>query len=377
MDQRKLGNILDDAILEGVFPGAAYAIGRGDRHLRGAHGRYTYCEESPQVRQDTLWDLASVSKVVGTTTAAMLLVDDGKLDLKAPVADIVPEFGVEGKASITVHNLLVHDSGLIAFRPYHRTHEKPDTVREAIYAEKLQYPTGTQTVYSDLNMVLVQDVIERLSGEPLQALLDRRVFGPLGMKDTGYNPGIGNPRCAPTEGVEPWRLSLRRRRLGDSAVKRHAATVVHAAPHPDASHWIQGEVHDPTATVLGGIAGHAGLFSTTADLTRFVRMMLAGGEGLIRPETIARFTKPQSTASTRGLGWDTKSPRGSSAGSKFGSRSFGHTGYTGTSVWADPDSGTYCILLTNRVHPTSENTRIIAFRPVFHDAAWDVLTPSR
>jgi CubicO group peptidase (beta-lactamase class C family) len=353
---------IEGAIAEGVFPGACYAVVSGETSTR-RHGRYTYCPESPEVQEDTIWDLASVSKVVGMTTAAMLLHDDGLLKLDEPVAQVLPEFAQNGKQAVTVRNLLIHDSGLVAFRPYHRTYTTAEAVWQAVAAEALTFPTGSKMVYSDLSMITMHKVVEKLASERMEAMLERRVWKPLGMVDTQYNPGLGNPRCAPTESVEPWRENLRRLRNAVSAPPEFS----------DAAFWIQGEVHDPTATVLGGVAGHAGLFSTVGDLVKFAQMMLADGAGLIKPETVRLFTTRNGPASTRGLGWDTKSERGSSAGSRFGARSYGHTGYTGTSMWIDPDAKVAAILLTNRVHPTSENTRIIQFRPRFHDSVREEL----
>jgi CubicO group peptidase (beta-lactamase class C family) len=174
------------------------------------------------------------------------------------------------------------------------------------------------------------------------------------MGSTTYRPEI--KRSAPTESVEPWRAELRRLR-GQSRLEGQI--------------FIQGEVHDPTATVIGGVAGHAGLFSTLDDLVKYMTFLQKGG--IVKLGTIREFTRRQDPKSTRALGWDTKSPEGSSAGTKFGPRSFGHTGYTGTSVWCDPDRGLFAILLTNRVHPTSENTKIIPFRGRFHDAVWEAV----
>jgi CubicO group peptidase (beta-lactamase class C family) len=361
----KVDELILGAIADGAFPGACYSVGRaGGAPTLRAFGRYTYCPDSPAVTSDTIWDLASVSKVVGTTTAAMMLFDEGKLVLDQPVAELVDGFGAHGKEGITVRNLMVHDSGLIAFRPFHRSLTQPEQVFQAINEERLEYPTGSKTVYSDLNMILLAKIVEELSGRAFTEFLRQRVFEPLEMKDTGYSPGLGNPRCAPTEGIEPWRSELHRLRR-----------LPRVAPpaHPDLEAYIQGEVHDPAATVLGGPAGHAGLFSTAWDLSRFMSMMLDEGADLIRPETVRLFTRRQGEASSRALGWDTPSGA-SSAGTRFSRRSFGHTGYTGTSVWGDPERRIYGILLTNRVHPTASNTKIIAFRPKFHDAVFEALT---
>jgi CubicO group peptidase (beta-lactamase class C family) len=350
--------LIASAIADGAFPGACWAVGNPDGSQVEFAGRFTYCPDSPAVAEDTVWDLASVSKVVGTTSAAMLLFDDGKLKLDAPVADLIPEFGRHGKERITLRNLMVHDSGLIAFRPYHRSCKEPGEVLPAICEERLQSPVGAKTVYSDLNMILLHECIERLAGEPMPELLRRRVFEPLGMRDTGYKPGLGNPRCAPTEAVEEWRLELRRRR---------GAKPVEGPRHPDLDAYIQGEVHDPNAAVLGGVAGHAGLFSTAGDLAKYMSDLLTGGGDIFRRATIERFTRRQDPKSSRALGWDTPSAN-SSAGTKFSPRSFGHTGYTGTSVWADPERGLFAVLLTNRVHPTADNPKIVPFRRRFHDA---------
>lgn len=339
-----LCKLLAEAIEEGVFPGACYAVLSSEGTTYGCVGRHAYDSASPEVSLETLWDLASVSKVVGTTTAAMQLCEAGFLDLEAPVASVIPEFGVKRKDHITFRDLLVHDSGLVAFRRYHEFCGSQEEIMSAIYSEELTYPTGTQTVYSDLSMILVAEAIQRITGERLGDYLRRRVFDPLGMSDTGFTP-TDRVRCAPTEQNEAWR--------GDPAT------------------YIQGEVHDPTAYALGGVAGHAGLFSTIGDLTQFIAALTT--DKIVRRDTWTFFTKRQSETSTRALGWDTKSPEGSSAGSLFGPRSFGHTGYTGTSIWHDPDRGVTAILLSNRVHPTSENTKIISFRPRFHDAVSDAL----
>jgi CubicO group peptidase (beta-lactamase class C family) len=331
--------LIREAIEEGVFPGACYAVSsKGTAECR-CFGHFTYNPTSPPVTLDTMWDLASVSKVVGTTTAAMRLYEEGVLDLQAPVASVVPEFGQNGKERITFTNLLVHDSGLVAFRRYHEFCSSPQEIKAAIYGEELTYPTGTQTVYSDLSMIVVAEAIQRLTRQSLDEYLRDRVFMPLGMSGTTFNPAQRDA-CAPTERNEAWR--------GDPET------------------FIQGEVHDPTAFALGGVAGHAGLFSTLGDLVAFMSSLI--GDRVVSRKTWKLFTTRGGDRSTRALGWDTKSEEGSSAGHFFGARSFGHTGYTGTSVWCDPDREAFAILLTNRVHPTSENIKIIEFRPRFHDA---------
>ncbi len=363
MDCSEVDSLLAEAIRDGAFPGACYAFGDAHEGVSGSVGRQTYFEDAPPVDEDTLWDLASVSKVVGTTTYAMMMLEQRRFELDQPVAEVLPELGRHDKQAITFRNLLLHDSGLVAFRPYYKRYRSPEAILEAIYDERLCYPTGSDSVYSDLNMILLAQALELLSGISMDVFLEKQVFAPLGMQRTGYNPGLGNPNCAPTENVEPWRLELRSAR-GDRPVTQ--------TPNVDQSLWIQGEVHDPNTFALGGVAGHAGLFSTIGDVSTFLQAMLRS-QFVAKPDSVAEFTRRQCEKSTRGLGWDTKSSEGSSAGSRFGPRSFGHTGYTGTSVWADPDSGRFAVLLTNRVHPTSENIKIRDVRPAFHDAVWQVL----
>jgi len=363
--------LLSTAVQNGIFPGAAYAIWKDGKLIQGAVGNHLYDPASQRVTVNTVWDLASVSKVIGTTSAAILLVQDGLLDLDHPVIKVIPEFGINGKEHVSFRNLMVHDSGLIAFRPYHKTFSNSSDVMTAIYTEKFEYETGAKTVYSDLNMILLAEAMRRLTGKTLDELLRERVFKSLGMKHTGYfrqdkSTFVANVLrrdCSPTEVTEPWRVSLRRRRYGDLGTSELFG---------DKPEFIQGEVHDPTATVLDGVAGHAGLFSTVGDLCTFMANYISDRPKLFDPKQVAKFTKRQNAKSTRGLGWDTKSPQGSSAGKHFGQRSFGHTGYTGTSIWCDPDANLFAILLANRVHPTSQNTKILAFRPTFHDAVWSL-----
>jgi CubicO group peptidase (beta-lactamase class C family) len=246
-------------------------------------------------------------------------------------------------------------------------HMTPDADIAAIYASKLEYKTGKKTIYSDLGMITFGKVLEALSGRPLDAFLAERVFGPLGMRSTMYSPPTpARVRCASTEAIEPWRVEMRK------AQGRESKEIEAIERQPDGNRWIKGEVHDPNATALGGVAGHAGLFSTAADLAAFMQLMLEHGGKLIRKETVRLFTTRQSDESSRAFGWDTKS-EGSSAGNVFSDASYGHTGFTGTSVWADPKRGVFAVLLTNRVHPTAENMMIKEFRPAFHDAVMAAL----
>ena len=369
MDFKALDELVAKAITDGVFPGAAYGVGhKGKVVHRRAQGRHTYCPESSKTTLDTVWDLASVSKVVGTTSGAMVLLDQGKLDFDQAVAEVIPEFGQNDKSKITIRNLLLHDSGLVAFRPYQRTCKTPEEVIKSIYAEKLANPIGAKMVYSDLGMITFGKFVEALSSRTFTAFLNEAVFEPLGMGTTLYAPvNQIRERCAPTEAIEAWRAEIRKLRGLDTE------EVNRLERQPDGTSWVKGEVHDPNAFVLAGVAGHAGLFSKLDDLCRFMQMMLKKGDGLIRPQTVELFTRQQSDRSSRGLGWDTNEGHRASAGSLFSERSFGHTGYTGTSVWGDFANDSFAVLLTNRVHPTSENTKIIKWRATFHDAAFQAI----
>lgn len=290
----------------GAFPGAALAVGRyGDTALERGVGQVTW-SEGPVDPAHTRYDLASLTKVVATTTAVMLLVDDGRIALDAPVAEYVPEFtagdATGAKARVTVRHLLTHTAGLPAGG-------RGSSLFHFLSTRLLRRP-GERAQYSDLSMVVLWAAAERAAGEPLPALLERRVWAPLGMTATGFRPGAGCPACAPTGRGPLWR----------------------------------GVVHDPIARRLGGVAGNAGLFSTAHDLGRFAAMLTSGGLApgttarVLREETVRLFTRRQPGSGSRALGWDT---RGGAVT---------HTGYTGTSLWIDPVRGTWAVLLTNRTY---------------------------
>jgi CubicO group peptidase (beta-lactamase class C family) len=324
-------------------------------HLR-AFGRLTYDAGAAAVAPDTIWDLASLTKVVVTTTLAMMLVDEGKLDLEARVSGFLPGFTGGGKERVTLRQLLTHSGGLLWWAPLYKDVQGGAAYLERILATDLAYEPGTKAVYSDLGLILLGDVIERLGGAPLGELARLRVLDPLGMKDTLYLPPAALlPRIAPTEN-DPWRGRV-----------------------------LRGEVHDENAFALGGIAPHAGLFGTAPDLARFAAMLLDEGRGpggrLVSRATVELFTARAGVPlASRALGWDTpanetgerSSTPGAkgytSAGSLLSPRSFGHTGFTGTSMWMDPERELFVILLTNRVHPTREND-IRAVRAQVADAA--------
>jgi CubicO group peptidase (beta-lactamase class C family) len=319
-----IDRIVQRGIKAGGFPGASVVIGRrGYAVFEKGFGKLGWTSSSPRVTADrSIYDLASLSKVVGTTTATMLLFDQGRLDLDAFVHTYLPAFSGGWKDSVTVRQLLTHRSGLPAGRDLWRVARTPDQARAAVLATNLECRPGQCFIYSDLGADVLGFVVEAIAGESLDVLLHDRVFEPLGMMDTFYRPADSlHYRIAPTEIAPPRGYPLR------------------------------GEVHDENAYALGGVAGHAGLFSTAGDLSIFAQMMLNGGEyngvRILSDTTVALFTRR--AAGTRALGWDTADGDGGS-GKFLDSRSYGHTGYTGTSIWIDPEREMFVLLLTNRVH---------------------------
>jgi CubicO group peptidase (beta-lactamase class C family) len=338
-----LRSILTAGVRDSAFPGAIVVVGnRNDIILSVAAGHLDW-RPSPAPDLSTLWDLASLTKVAGLTSAMMLLVESGQVDLDAKVSRYIPEFTGRWKDGVTIRHLLTHSSGLPAWRPLYKEAESPADAMALAIATPLDTTPGIRMVYSDLGLIILGDMVRRVSGRPLDAFLQERVFKPLGMSETLYRPDSSLlPRIAPTE-VDPWR-------------QRH----------------LRGEVHDENAFALGGVSGHAGLFSTGRDLVRLARMYLGqgvlDGHRFIGAATIDSFTTVQdSTLSRRALGWET--PNGTnSAGRLMSPRSFGHTGFTGTSLWVDRDRGIFVILLSNRVNPTREHRGITAVRTAVADA---------
>ena len=341
LDRRPLEGALKavrDEVKRGAFPGAALALGRGSRAevvegvgSTGWHGETVDAER-------TVYDLASLTKVVSTTTAAMLLYEDGRLELDAPVSRYLPEFTGGDRDRVTIRHLLAHTAGFPAGAPARGA--TPEARLASIIATPLNRRPGEGAVYSDVGFVVLFAALERAAGEPVPALLERRVFKPLGMKATRYTPGENCARCAPT-----YRLAS-----GKS---------------------VAGIVHDPTARALGGVAGNAGLFSTAADLSRYAAMLASGGslEGVrvLKPETIDTFAVRQEGARERALGWETPKSDGTGpVGRTMSERAFGHTGFTGTSLWVDPAHQTWAVLLSNRVYDTSGPNRIQKLRRTVH-----------
>lgn len=341
MDGRQLARLdtlLRSAMLDGAFPGAAVAVGRGDVITKlDGHGYFTYDQKKP-VTTDAQYDLASLTKVVATTTAAMLLYEQGDLELDAAVARYLPDFAQNGKEAVTVRQLLAHSSGL---KPYLDPDERGpsrEALLDTVMAQPLTYTPGTKSKYSGLNMLTLLRIVETVSGQSFRTFCRTRIFEPLGMHDTGfYETGSTHKWAVPTTDTTGTRF--------------------------------QGTVHDPMAREMGGVSGNAGLFSTAPDLARFGYMLThdgrIDGRQFLEPETIETFTSRADVPnSTRALGWDTKSPEGySSAGDEFSASSFGHTGYTGTSFWVDPTEDLFLVLLTNRVYPDDSDEQIVQVRP--------------
>ena len=339
----RLDSIITSAIADHASPGAAIAVGRYGRIvLQRGWGRQDWAPGAPAVSDSTMYDMASLTKVVATTTAAMLLEEEGKLDLDRTVVSYLPEFDAPEKAPITVRMLLLHTSGIKQYQYLYRDTKGRQQYLQRINAYPLGHKPGEQSEYTDWNMIVLQAVLERVSGTTLDTLLAERVFGPLGMRDTRFNPPESlRARIAPTE-IQPFRGGL-----------------------------VWGVVHDENAWAMGGVSGNAGLFSSARDLAVFAQMLLDGGEyggvRLLRAETIARWTARQRRDVSRAIGWDTPAP-GSSAGRYFSARSFGHTGFTGTSIWVDPEKQLFVVLLTNRVDPTRDNPKIGPLRRAVDDA---------
>jgi beta-glucosidase-like glycosyl hydrolase/CubicO group peptidase (beta-lactamase class C family) len=347
-----LQHLLDRAVRDSAFPGAIAVVGRRDRVLATVSAGHLDWKESPAPDDRTLWDMASLTKVTATTSSIMTLVDAGKVDINAPVQKYLPDWQGPNKEKVLIRHLLTHSSGLPSWRPLYKEATSAEQAMQMVFETALDTLPGARMLYSDLNFILLGQVVQRLSGQRLDAYASEHVFGPLKMTDTQFNPDRSLlARIAPTE-VDPWR-------------QRH----------------IRGEVHDENAFVLGGVSGHAGLFSTAHDVTRLCQAYLNGGtlDGarIWTPETIRLFTTVQdSTFSNRALGWET--PNGvNSAGRVMRRPAFGHTGFTGTSIWVDPANDLFVVLLTNRVNPTRQNARIGGVRQGVADMAEALASAAR
>ena len=353
----RINDLLSALVDTGATPGAVVVAGTHEVVLAECvAGRLSYAADADPVTPDTIYDLASLTKVIVTTPLVMRLHEAGHLDPDAPFRCYLPEFAGGARDRVTLADLLAHCGGLLWWTDlYRQARGLPTADVMSFYIRRicelpLDYQPRTRTVYSDLGFILLGAVLEHVTGAPLDRLAEDEIFAPLDMHDIRYNPPAAlRSRIAPTE------------------------------DDPERGGVLMGRVHDENACGLGGVAPHAGLFATARSLVPFAQMWLAegatGNSRVFDRATVRRFSRRARLAddSSRALGWDTPTP-GSSCGNCFSRASYGHTGFTGTSIWIDPEQDLFVILLSNRVHPTRNNTRLAELRPEFHDALVDVLT---
>jgi CubicO group peptidase (beta-lactamase class C family) len=364
---------IEQGIAGGAFPGAVLLVGRGDEivFLEAFGHRSLEPSRTPMTR-DMVFDLSSLTKALVTTTAVMLLVREGKLRLDDRITRFIPNFGVHGKTHVELRHVLTHCSGLPAWRPFYKEvakAEKKGTTRfsglrgirtmvfEAIHRERPEYPLASKAVYSDLGFLLLGELIELVTHQPLDRFCQDRIFRPMALHATAFidldrlrekklMPVVD--MIAPTERC-PWRNKI-----------------------------LCGEVHDDNAYAIGGVAGHAGVFANATDVHRMVAKLVACAEDrddFLPGSLVREFWRRDDLVadSTRALGWDMPSPTGSMAGQRPSASTVGHLGFTGTSVWLDRERGAHVVFLTNRVHPRRDNERIKTVRPAVHDAVWEAL----
>ena len=361
-DFSKAEEIITQSIAKNYFPGAQLIVGDDNKIIyEKSFGNFTYDEFSPAVTDESIYDLASLTKVIATTSAIMKLYQESKIDLNDKVVKYIPEFADNGKENINILNLLLHNSGLKSFIPFYKYYSIKEEVINAIYNAELDYEPDTKFVYSDLNAILLGFIVEKVSEQSLDKYCKENIFEPLGMRSTTFLPDDKmKERIPPTENDTYWR-----------------------------NRQLKGEVHDEAASILGGVAGNAGLFSNAEDLYKFMRLLLNNGsyynpysrglkeEKLFEPEYVSLFTKRFTEVfytNSRALGWDTKpdvlpSKYRMPCGELISDNCFGHTGYTGTSVWCDRERKLIIIFLTNRVYPSRDNEGIREVRPDIHNAA--------
>ena len=325
-------SIIQQAIADGNIPGAVLLVGHDGKVIyRKAYGHRALDPKHETMTLDTVFDLASLTKVVATTTAVMQLVELGKLRMNDPVAKYIPEFAQNGKEDITLRQLITHYSGLAPDIELTPAFDSKESALRLAYAETPVQAPGSGFIYSDTNFIVLGALVERISGEPLDVYSTKHIFAPLKMTRTRFvPPAAWRAKIAPTQ-------------------------------YDETEHMLRGVVHDPRARLMGGVAGHAGLFSTADDLSKFAQALLNGGGGILSAVMVTKMTQPEQPPSApvlRGFGWDIDSPFSSNRGDLLPVGSFGHTGFTGTSMWIDPTTQTYIILLTNAVHPRGKGTAI-------------------
>jgi uncharacterized protein YbbC (DUF1343 family) len=334
-DFANIDEIMNAAVARGSIPGGVVLIGHNGKVVyRKAYGMRSLEPGREAMTVDTIFDLASLTKCIATATSVMKLVQEGKVRLNDPVSVYLPEFANNGKSDITVRELLTHFTGLTEDLDLKTEWKGRDAAYQMVMDQKPVFPPGSRFLYSDINFETLGFLVEKVSGMSLDEYSAKNIFEPLEMKDTRFLPSTEwLPRIAPTE-------------------------------YDESKHMLRGVVHDPTARRMGGVAGHAGLFSTADDLSKYAQDILSGFR-VLTPLTVEKMTTPQQPPTSsvlRGLGWDIDSPYSSNRGEFFPIGSFGHTGFTGTSLWIDPFSDSYVILLTNAVHPRGHNTSIVSLR---------------
>jgi CubicO group peptidase (beta-lactamase class C family) len=345
--------LLENAVSEHIFPAASVAVThKGKLVARKAFGRFTYEPNASETTPDSIFDLGSVTKVVATTSMAMILYELGLLDLDMPAVALVPEFAADNPRNpeVSIRMLLAHSSGLPGYEKLFLEARNREDLLAAAFSTQLTADPGTRAEYSDIGFIILGAALERLAEEPIDSFCRREVFGPLGMLHTAFHPPSSWHDWIPP--------------TADDHAFRHRV--------------IRGEVYDENASVMGGVAPHAGLFATASDLATFANAMLEGGRPILRPETLTVFTRRESSppGTTRALGWDTPSSP-SQSGKYLSAHAFGHLGYTGTSLWIDPDLQLSVTLLTNRTWPDCANHAIKQLRPKFHDAVVEALEARR
>jgi uncharacterized protein YbbC (DUF1343 family)/CubicO group peptidase (beta-lactamase class C family) len=338
--------IMNAAVARGTIPGGVVLIGHNGKVVyRKAYGKRSVEPVKEAMTVDTIFDLASLTKCIATAPSVMKLVQEGKVRLNDPVASYLPEFAKNGKSDITVRELLTHYSGLTEDLDLKTAWKGRDAAYQMVMDQKPVLPPGSRFLYSDINFETLGFLVEKVSGMSLDEYAAKNIFAPLEMNDTRFlPPAAWIPRIAPTE-------------------------------YDESHHMLRGVVHDPTARRMGGVAGHAGVFSTADDLAKYAQDILSGFH-VLTPLTVEKMTTPQqppASTTLRGLGWDIDSPYSSARGEIFPVGSFGHTGFTGTSIWIDPVTDSYVILLTNAVHPHGHNSAIVPLRARVATAAAESL----
>src|SRR6202165_4135045 len=328
----RVDSIIEQAITDANIPGAVLVVGHdGAVVYRKAYGSRALEPRREPMTLDTVFDLASLTKVIATTTAMMQLFEQGRVRMNDPVAKYLPEFAQNGKEDITLRQLMTHYSGLAPDLDLTTPWEGKNTAYQLAFVEPPETTPGSGFVYSDINFIMLGALLERVSGEALDAYTAKHIFEPLKMTRTRFvPPATWRSKIAPTQ-------------------------------YDEKEHMLRGEVHDPTARRMGGVAGHAGLFSTGDDLAKYAQALLNGGDGILSAMSVEKMTRPEQPPAApvlRGFGWDIDSPFSSNRGDLFPVGSYGHTGFTGTSMWVDPTTKTYIMLLTNAVHPRGKSNAI-------------------